>query len=98
MNPWSIDDFLDDVESGVKSDSSTDSVERRGFRLLEMPERGGGRLQRFVRRVRVYGPFKKGGGDGPLILWIFWRLRRMKIEMIVTTSMNIASAPETNAT
>lgn len=48
MNPWSIDDFLDDVESGVKSDSSTDSVERRGFRLLEMPERGGGRLQRFV--------------------------------------------------
>lgn len=47
------------------------------------------------RRVR---PLKKGGGDGPLILWILWRLRRMKTEMIVTMIMNIASAPETNAT
>lgn len=96
MDSRGIDDFLEDEESGEKFDSWTGSVERRGFRLLEMPERGGGRLERVVpRRVR---PLKKGGGDGSLIIWILWRLRRMKTEMIVTMSMNIASAPETNAT
>lgn len=48
MDSWSIDDLLEDEESGDKSDNWTDSVERRGFRLLEMPERGGGRLERLV--------------------------------------------------
>ena len=48
MDSRCIDDFLEDGESGDKSDSSTDSVKCRGFRVLEMPERGGGRLERLV--------------------------------------------------
>ena len=48
MDSRSIDDFLEDEESRDKSDSSTSSVERRGFRVLEMPERGGGRLERLA--------------------------------------------------
>ena len=52
MDSWSIDDFLEDEETGDKFDSWIDSVERHGFRLLEMPERGGGRLERLVPNDR----------------------------------------------